>query len=91
MGYAESKWVSESILLNARETTGANTATVRVGQLSGDTRVGGWNKQEWVGAIARAGQIVKSFPERDAEVSMHQTLKTMILNDHQLGNLLGTR
>lgn len=69
LGYGESKWVAESLLLRAREAVGLRTATVRVGQIAGDTRVGGWNKQEWVGAIARLGQIVKALPERDEPVT----------------------
>ncbi|KZV69420.1 acetyl-CoA synthetase-like protein [Peniophora sp. CONT] len=69
MGYAESKWVAETLLFRARDEVGLRTAVVRVGQLAGDTRVGGWNKQEWVGAIARAGQIVGALPDRDEQVS----------------------
>lgn len=69
IGYGESKWVAETLLLRAREAVGLRAATVRVGQISGDTRVGGWNKQEWVGAIARLGQIVRALPDRDEPIS----------------------
>ncbi|VDB87373.1 unnamed protein product [Peniophora sp. CBMAI 1063] len=68
-GYAESKWVAETLLLRARDAVGLRSAAVRVGQMSGDTRVGGWNKQEWVGAIARLGQIVQALPMRDEPVT----------------------
>ncbi|KAI0031502.1 acetyl-CoA synthetase-like protein [Vararia minispora EC-137] len=67
MGYGESKWVSETILLNAREQVGLRSGVVRVGQVSGDTRIGGWNKQEWVGAIAKASQLVGALPSRGSE------------------------
>lgn len=69
MGYGESKWVAETLLLRAHEAVGLRTGIVRVGQIAGDTRVGGWNKQEWVGAIARLSQIVKAIPDRDEPVS----------------------
>ncbi|VDC04878.1 unnamed protein product [Peniophora sp. CBMAI 1063] len=69
MGYGESKWVAESVLLRARDTVGLRVAIVRVGQLAGDTGTGGWNKQEWVGAIARLGQIVRALPDGNEPVS----------------------
>jgi len=69
LGYGESKWVAETILLNARKAVGLRTTVVRVGQLSGDTRVGGWNEKEWVPAMVRASQIVGALPERDDTVS----------------------
>lgn len=69
IGYAESKWIAETIVLNALREIGLRASVVRVGQLAGDTRYGGWNKQEWVGAITRVSQIVQAFPER-TEVSV---------------------
>ncbi|VDB85408.1 unnamed protein product [Peniophora sp. CBMAI 1063] len=69
IGYGESKWVAETLLLRARDAVGLRASTVRVGQIAGDTRVGGWNKQEWVGAIARLGQMVHAIPERDEPIS----------------------
>ena len=69
IGYGESKWVAETLLLRAREAAGLRATVVRVGQMAGDTRVGGWNKQEWVGAIVRLGQIVHALPMRDEPVT----------------------
>jgi thioester reductase-like protein len=65
IGYAESKWVAESLVLGARKQTGLRGGVVRVGQVSGDTTHGGWNKQEWVGAMAKAGQLVGALPAND--------------------------
>ncbi|KZV68636.1 acetyl-CoA synthetase-like protein [Peniophora sp. CONT] len=69
LGYGESKWVAETMLLRAREAVGLRATAVRVGQLAGDTRIGGWNKWEWVGAIARLGQIVKALPDLDEQIT----------------------
>ncbi|KAI0718411.1 acetyl-CoA synthetase-like protein [Cerioporus squamosus] len=69
LGYGESKWVTEQLFGRAAKTTGLRTTAVRVGQLSGDTRVGGWNVKEWVPAIVRGGQILGCVPELDDTVS----------------------
>ena len=53
-GYPESKWVTEQLFRRAAEQTGLRTTSVRVGQVSGDQKTGGWNTTEWVAAIARA-------------------------------------
>ncbi|KAI0769294.1 hypothetical protein BD413DRAFT_613846 [Trametes elegans] len=42
MCYGESKWVTKQIYSRAAEATGLHTTSVRVGQLSGDTRIGEW-------------------------------------------------
>jgi thioester reductase-like protein len=65
IGYGESKYVAEAIVLGARKTVGLRGGTVRVGQIAGDTQIGGWNKQEWVGAIARCSQLVGALPMRE--------------------------
>jgi thioester reductase-like protein len=67
LGYAESKWVAETLVLGARKA-GVRGGTARVGQVCGDTQHGGWNRQEWVGAIARCGQLVGALPERPGDV-----------------------
>ncbi|KAI0769291.1 acetyl-CoA synthetase-like protein [Trametes elegans] len=68
-GYGESKWVTEQVLFRAAQETGLRTTSVRVGQLSGDTRTGGWNTTEWVPAIVRAGKLIGSIPTIDTTVS----------------------
>ena len=65
LGYGESKWVTEQILRQARRETGLRTTSVRVGQLSGDSRVGGWNVKEWVPVLVRASQRLGCVPEKD--------------------------
>ncbi|KAI0050788.1 acetyl-CoA synthetase-like protein [Auriscalpium vulgare] len=64
-GYGASKWVAESILLRAHESTSLRTNIVRVGQLAGDSAVGGWNEKEWVPAMLRSSQELGCFPMRD--------------------------
>ena len=65
MGYGESKWVTEQLLGRVAKDTGLRTAVVRVGQLSGDTRVGGWNVKEWVPAIVRASKLLGCVPQKE--------------------------
>ena len=69
MGYAEGKWVAEAILLRAYAKIGLRMAIARVGQLAGDTRLGGWNKQEWVGAIVRLSEVVGAIPDCDESIT----------------------
>ncbi|OCH89652.1 acetyl-CoA synthetase-like protein [Obba rivulosa] len=69
MGYGESKYVAEQLLAHAAQETGLRTTVVRVGQISGDTRVGGWNPKEWVAAIVAVSQIVGCIPSRDEELT----------------------
>ncbi|EMD35494.1 hypothetical protein CERSUDRAFT_157295 [Gelatoporia subvermispora B] len=69
MGYGESKYVAETLLARVSEETGLRTTVVRVGQLGGDTQVGGWNPKEWVAAIVAVSQIVGCVPSRDEELT----------------------
>ncbi|KIK61193.1 hypothetical protein GYMLUDRAFT_43266 [Collybiopsis luxurians FD-317 M1] len=68
-GYAESKWVAEQLFYQAATGCGLRNTVVRVGQLCGDTKTGGWGQQEWVPAIVSLSQSVKSVPSRDQHVS----------------------
>jgi thioester reductase-like protein len=66
-GYGESKWVTEQLLLNARSVNGVRATVVRVGQVSGDTRIGGWGTQEWLPnmiELSTRSQIA-ALPSRD--------------------------
>ena len=65
MGYGESKWVTEQVLHRAARSTGLRTTSVRVGQLSGDSRSGAWNAKEWVPTLVRTSARVGSLPTRD--------------------------
>ncbi|TBU53497.1 acetyl-CoA synthetase-like protein [Dichomitus squalens] len=68
-GYGESKWITEQMLWRATRETGLRTTSVRVGQLSGDSQVGGWNTKEWIPSIVRASKRLGLAPERDDTVS----------------------
>lgn len=61
-GYGESKWVTEQILRRAAKESRLRTTAVRVGQLSGDTHVGGWSTSEWVPALVRASKRLGAIP-----------------------------
>ncbi len=54
--------MTEHILGRAARETGLKTTAVRVGQLSGDTRIGGWSTSEWVPALVRASKRLSSIP-----------------------------
>ena len=68
VGYGESKWVAEQVMASA-SAAGIDGTIVRVGQLSGDTGVGGWSPQEWVPALVGVSQKLGCLPSRD-DVSM---------------------
>ena len=69
-GYGESKWVSERLLLEARTALGVNSTVVRVGQLSGDSRIGGWTTKEWLPSLVALSlrKGIDALPSKD-EVS----------------------
>ncbi|KAI0712724.1 acetyl-CoA synthetase-like protein [Cerioporus squamosus] len=64
-GYSESKWVAEQIVTSA----GNRSTIVRVGQLSGDTHIGGWSPQEWVPALLGASQKIGCVPSRNESLT----------------------
>ncbi|OSD00720.1 acetyl-CoA synthetase-like protein [Trametes coccinea BRFM310] len=68
-GYSESKWVTEQLFRRAAEKTGLHTTSVRVGQVSGDQRTGGWNTSEWVATLVRASQRLGCIPVKDEELT----------------------
>ncbi|KAI0772397.1 acetyl-CoA synthetase-like protein [Trametes elegans] len=68
-GYSESKWVTEQLFARAHKKTGLHTVSVRVGQISGDQRTGGWNTTEWVAALVRASQRLGYIPVKKEEVT----------------------
>nr|UXY92114.1 ATP/NADPH-dependent carboxylic acid reductase [Trametes cinnabarina] len=85
-GYSESKWVTEQLYGRAAERAGLKTTSVRVGQVSGDQRTGGWNTSEWVATLVRAGQRLGCIPVKDEELTwvavdvVAATLQDMVVN-----------
>ncbi|TFK32327.1 acetyl-CoA synthetase-like protein [Crucibulum laeve] len=68
-GYSESKWVAEKICARISSECGLRTLVVRVGQLSGDTAIGGWGPKEWVPLLVQMGRILGSLPLREEDVA----------------------
>ena len=66
LGYAESKWVAESILTSVTRSTGLPTLTIRVGQVTGALN-GLWNTKEWFPSLIQASQVVGSLPTFDED------------------------
>ncbi|KAI0033616.1 male sterility protein-domain-containing protein [Vararia minispora EC-137] len=70
IGYGESKWVAEQLLLTAREVNGIDTTIVRVGQLTGDSRIGAWSTKEWLpGLVAISLKVVGALPDREGDIN----------------------
>ncbi|KAK7182281.1 hypothetical protein DPSP01_006993 [Paraphaeosphaeria sporulosa] len=67
-GYARSKYVAESIVLNAAQR-GAHARVLRIGQLVGDTAVGAWNTTEGVPLMIQTAQTLGALPTLDEEMS----------------------
>ena len=62
MGYAESKWVGERILEEARRAVGLRSTIVRVGQLCG-AQNGYWNEREWFPIVVRSAEYLNCLPD----------------------------
>jgi thioester reductase-like protein len=69
LGYTESKWVTESMLVKASEQTPLKPIIVRLGHVCGGPS-GYWDPVEWVPALVRSGQILGCLP-RPEGVSAH--------------------
>lgn len=62
-GYGESKHVSERICAAASAKRGVPTSIHRVGQIGGPTtKMGMWNKQEWVPSLVATSKTIKQIP-----------------------------
>ena len=66
-GYAESKWVSEQILLTAAEKTPLDPLIARLGQICGGPD-GTWNAHEWFPSMVQSAIALGCFPD-DPNVS----------------------
>ncbi|KAF5339641.1 hypothetical protein D9758_015595 [Tetrapyrgos nigripes] len=68
MGYAESKWVAERLMLVAGEMYGrgeealVQTSSIRMGQLTGAEGSGAWNESEHFPLIVRTSTFMKKLP-----------------------------
>ncbi|KAJ7596093.1 hypothetical protein C8J56DRAFT_395210 [Mycena floridula] len=67
-GYTESKWVAESVLAHAAESTALSPSIIRLGQLCG-ARNGSWNPREWFPTLIRSAQILRCLPQPDGYLS----------------------
>ncbi|KAH9834865.1 uncharacterized protein C8Q71DRAFT_797672 [Rhodofomes roseus] len=61
-GYAESKWVSEQIVLAAGQTTALKPLIARLGQMCAGPD-GAWNAHEWYPSIVQSAPTVGCFPD----------------------------
>ncbi|KAL2008408.1 hypothetical protein VTN00DRAFT_6602 [Thermoascus crustaceus] len=62
MGYGRSKLVGEHIVSNARKS-GARAYSLRIGQISGDSRKGIWNESEAVPLMLRSALTLRTLPD----------------------------
>ena len=79
-GYYESKWVTEQLFRRAAKSMGLRTTSVRVGQVSGDQRIGGWSASEWVPALVRISERLGCIPSRDEVRGSPLRLSLLISN-----------
>ncbi|KAJ7640716.1 hypothetical protein DFH06DRAFT_1429524 [Mycena polygramma] len=80
LGYAESKWVAESVLETAAQTTALNPIIVRAGQLSGAAN-GAWNTSDWFPVLMRSSQLLGQLPTisgRASWVPIHLAAKSLV-------------
>ncbi|KAG7093077.1 putative NRPS-like protein biosynthetic cluster, variant 2 [Marasmius oreades] len=61
-GYAESKWVSEEIVLRASRERGLCAVIARVGQVCGSSENGAWSTQEWAPALIQGSAKLGCIP-----------------------------
>lgn len=64
MGYGRSKLVGEHIVSNARKS-GARAYSLRIGQVSGHSKLGLWNDSEALPLMIRSALTLKALPELD--------------------------
>ena len=69
LGYAQSKFVAESIL----DAAPLKTCSIRVGQLSGSRINGAWNVTDWFPMMVKSGEATGCLPMRNDDVSWLST------------------
>lgn len=62
LGYAQSKWVAESLCIAAYDTCPSKVKILRVGQLCGDTENGLWNETEGWPLLFRTLSLTRGLP-----------------------------
>jgi len=65
-GYGESKWVAETLLIEAMARTPLHAVIVRTGQVSGGIN-GYWNSSEWFPSMIQSASTVKCLPATSTE------------------------
>ena len=65
-GYGESKWVAETLLIEAAARTPLRAVIVRSGQVSGGLN-GYWNSSEWFPSMIQSAPSVKCLPVTSSE------------------------
>lgn len=68
MGYGRSKLVGEHIISNSRRS-GARAYSLRIGQISGDSRKGIWNESEALPLMLRSALTLKTLPDLQSACS----------------------
>ena len=65
MGYAQSKLVTEKLVVRAAAETGMQARVLRVGQILADTTHGIWNDTEAIPLMLQAATTIKALPTLD--------------------------
>ncbi|KZO93862.1 acetyl-CoA synthetase-like protein [Calocera viscosa TUFC12733] len=68
-GYAESKWVTEQVLIAAAQECGLRATIWRVGQLAGSRQNGAWNTTNWLPLLVKSGESLKILPKLSGCIS----------------------
>ena len=78
MGYTESKWIAEEILLRVSEQANIRTTSVRLGQVCGD-QLGHWNEKEWFPALVKSSLSTRCLPRDMHEVCISKQTYQVVL------------
>ncbi|KZT61229.1 acetyl-CoA synthetase-like protein [Calocera cornea HHB12733] len=68
-GYAQSKWVTEQVVLAAVQQQGLRATIWRVGQLAGSRQNGAWNSTDWLPLLVKSGESLKMLPNLPGHIS----------------------
>ncbi|KAF2023697.1 acetyl-CoA synthetase-like protein [Setomelanomma holmii] len=68
-GYARSKYVAEQIVHRAAKDARAKARVLRIGQLVGDSKAGGWNTTEGIPLMMQTAMTLGALPTLDEEMS----------------------
>ena len=88
MGYTESKWIAEEILLRVSEQANIRTTSVRLGQVCGD-QLGHWNEKEWFPALVKTAQFQRCLPDIEGVSTIcYPALSRLQVAFHRIGGNL---